>query len=334
MIYFEEVDEQKRGVFLRGVTAPKGGIRKDAAFEMGGTLRSPRTYEPGIDRPVRHVMGAAEGDWEFEGQLRDGQIDSDGGAQRIQTLIEDIRRTGRELRIVWGNEIRRGFLMDARFPIEGSADRIYKLKFEIDDVGDQRLGLDHLLSRAPIGRVDLDAISDVMFTHRTALLAIPGLSIDVASAITDLFDAATRPLTNIIGAAEDLVDSVEDARQAFRRVANALSTFLDRLEHLSGTIDSYSTAALDLEDGRAIAAWTRARVDALAAFQDAAAAAWEIGADAERRTRGSTARVYVSAELDTVEGIARREGTTPEAIWALNPDLPMAPAVGTRIKLP
>lgn len=333
-IFFEEVDGDRRGVFLRGVTAPKGGIRKEAAFEVGGTIRSTRTYEPGVARPVRHIMGTAEGDWEFEGQLRDGQMGGAGDAARLQDTIDGIRTAARELRIVWGNQARRGYLVEAKFPIEGGADRLYKLRFEIDGE-DQRGGsLGLRRARRVSVTTDLTTLADSINTTRTGLLSVPGLSFDVASAITDLYASAMRPLTDMIGAFGDIVDSIEDTRSVFKTIANNAAAFLDRAEHLAGTIDSYNASALDRDDGAAVAAWTRARADALVALHQAAARATDVGADAERRAYGSTGRIYVTAQYDTIESIARREGTTPEAIWALNPDLPMAPVVGTRIRLP
>ncbi len=331
IVFFEEVEAPKRRVFLRGVTAPHGGIRKDPAFFMGGTLRTHRSYEPGVTQPVRHITGTAESDWAFSGHLRDGQIGEFGGAARLQQLIDDIRLRGRELRIVWGVEARRGFLVETKFGIEGASDRTYEIRFEIDAQDKHHLAQ---FARRAATVPHVGDMSNEIESSRHALLSIPGLSFGVVSAISDLYAGVTRPLGDLIGALGDVEAEAGDVKDAWRRVANSAGAFLDRLEHLAGTLDSYDASALDLDDGAAIVAWHRARIDALVQLQEAAARAWDVGADAERRASGTPERIYVAADGDTVEQIAAREGTTPEAIWALNPSLPFAPAVGTRVRLP
>ncbi len=334
VLYFEEVDGQRRGVHMRGSTAPHGGRRKDSAFSLGGTLRSTRSYEPGQTRPVRQIMGSAERDLEVHGHLRDGLLDEQGGAAAARETIDAIRQDGRELRIVWMDLVRRGFLVDAEFPVESGSDFLYKLKFEIDDVGDDARSADFRRLRSVAAVSDLSALSDAMDTHRSAILSVPGLSFDVSSAISSLFASCSAPLFAALGALGDVENEIGEVSDAYRRITNSMDAFAARLEHLAGTLDAYGAKALDIASGAADAAWTRARSDALAALQDVLARARALGAEAEQRVTGATWRVYVMGAGDTLEAVARREGTTIESLWALNPGLPLEPPVGTRIRLP
>lgn len=333
-LFFEETDGLRRKVFLRGTTAPHGGVRRDPAFSLGGTLRSTRAYEPGVRRPVRHVNGSAERDIEIRGHLRDGLLGVAGEAKRLKELIEDIRREGRELLIGWDGLGRVGFLTESEFPVEGKGEYQYRLKFEIDDLADDSSGLDYKRARRIPFPADMADIGDELAARKAALLAVPGLSIDIASSITDLYASVSRPLVEIVGFLTDIENGIEDTKSALRACANSAAALLARLEHLSGYLDGLGTP-LDVDDGASIAAWERARAEALLGLMQATRAAYLTGAQAERQVRGETSgRVYVAADGDTLEAIAAREGTTIEAILDLNPGLPFTPAAGTRIRLP
>lgn len=334
VLFFEEIDGQKRRVALRGSTAPHGGRRRDPAFSLGGTLRSTKTNEPGQRRPVRSITGTSERPLAIKGHLRDGLIGADGGAKRVRTLIDDIRLQARPLRIIWDGELRYGFLEDAEFGVETGADFTYHLEFGIDDVGD---GTDNdVLKRArgPITVPDVAGLRDTVESARASLVSVPGISIDLASSLNDLFAAAFNPLGQLIGAFEDVEQGVEDLADAFRRAANAAAALLSRIQHLAGTIGAV-TDPTDTDDGAARAAWERRRAEALLELREVSARAYALGVEAEKRLRGaSSGRYVVTAAGDTIEGIAARERVSAEAIRALNPGVSFAPAEGTKLRLP
>ncbi|MBI2393164.1 MAG: LysM peptidoglycan-binding domain-containing protein [Deltaproteobacteria bacterium] len=335
-LFFEEIDGARRKVKLRGHSAPHGGVRRDPAFHLGGTLRSVRTYEPGTGAakpPSRAITGSSERDLEVKGHLRDGQL-GDGEAERLRGLIESIRRTGRPLRITWNGLLRFGFLVETEFGIESGRDYTYRLRLEIDAIGE---GTDEdalRRARAPLFPLDLSELTDAVSAHQGALLRVPGLSFDIASGITDLFAAVMNPLGSLIAAFEDIEAGIEDIGEAFKRAANAAAALLGRLQHLVGHLDAQRDPT-EGGDASAKLAWERARTAAIIGLRETARKAYELGVEAERRQRGSTSgRTYVTAAGDTIESIAAREGTSAERIRALNPDVPLVPATATTLRLP
>lgn len=338
VLFFEEVDGDQRKVYLRGPIAPLGGPRRDPAFELGGSLRTQRVNEPGVSAGttpggvVRHITGSEEAPIEVKGAFRDGQLGSDGSADRLQKTIDDIRRKGRLLRIVWYSELRFGYLVEARFGIEGARDRQYHLKFEIDDVGGAEYLTRRRLKRPSVS--DVSTLADDLAANQAALVKVKGLRFDTGSTLVSMFGAATRPLFDLLGALEDLDADIGDTADAYAAVANSASAFIARLKHLAGTLDGLSDPT-DGSDAAAVAEWRRARAEALVALQDAAARARELGEEAERRTRGgSTGQVHIVVDGETVESIAAAAGTTASALWALNPTVPLSPPVGTRLRMP
>lgn len=332
---FEEVAGSRRRVVLRASTAPFGGTRRKSAFNLGGELRSTRTYEPGNDKPVRHVFGSKERDLEVEGHLRDGLIGIDGEAERQRGLIEAIRRDGEELRILWNGLARRGVLAESEFGVEGGSDFVYKLRFEVDAIDDGADSAGRATPRTAFPTLDPSDMVGILNARLGAIVKVPGLSLDVAGAMLDLFGAITNPLAQLIGAFEDVEAGVEDIGDAYKRAVNAAAALMLRVQHLASTIGAVSDPTDTPDDGAAQAAWERQRCEALTELREVATRAQALGMESERRLRGATSgRLVTTADGDTIEAIAARERTTAEAIRALNPDVGFAPAVGTRLRLP
>lgn len=332
-LFFEEVDGDRRRVILRGSATPLGGPRRKAAFALGGELRSTRVYEPGSESPVRHVFGSKERDLEVEGHLRDGLLGDLGAAERYRGLIESIRREGQELRILWNGLARRGMLAETEFGVEGPADYTYRLRFEIDALDDgedeQRRS-----QRTAFPSLDPSELAGLLSARRSAMLRIPGLSFGIAAALDELFGAVLGPLGGLVGAFEDIAAEVEDIEGAFRRAINAAAALRERVRHLAATISAQNDPS-DVPDGAALAAWERQRSEALMDLREVAARSLALGIEAERRLAGSTSgRVVEVRDGDTIESIAARERVSAEAIRALNPSAPFAPAAGTKLKLP
>jgi len=337
VLFFEEISgpkQERRRIYLRGSTAPHGGPRRDAAFKLGGGLRQSKQYEPGVRAPVRHIVGTTENDIEVHGHFRDGLIGSEGAADALQETIDDIRKQGKRIGVVWMNKYRVGVLEEAEFGIESWRDRQYRLKFGIDGDVEQEDIARERSKRAAFPPSDTSGLLDDLQTKVTAVIKVPGLRLDLGGALTDLYSALSSPLFDMLGALEDLEADVDDVTSALHGIVNSANAFLARLDHLAGTLDAQDSPT-DLDDASQIAAWQRARAEALVALQVAAKRAYDLGVEAEKRLQGATGgRVHIVVDGETLEQIAAREGTDVATLRTLNPGVPLIPAAGTRVKLP
>ncbi len=337
-LFFEEIDGERRRCVLQGSEAPKGHVRSEAAFHLGGRVLRARKQEIGVPRPTVHVNGQEERDLVIRVHLRDSMTGLSGNAEERQKFIDSFREQARPLRIVWGKTLRRGMLVETDFGVEGEGEYECELTFEVYDKGE--LNGRRARRRRPLALPSsYEAISDAIGKARTAL-KIPGLSLDFSSTIDGLFNLFTWPLTGLLSLMDDVVSAVEglrdnaaEIRRRLFRIAAHASNIMSRAREAWGFLVSAEDPS---EDPLAAARWRRAQAEALDRLREAVALARELGTAAEQKAIGSTSgRTYVTAAGDTVEQIARRFDTTEVFLRALNYGLPagIIPA-GTRIRLP
>jgi hypothetical protein len=333
-VFFEEIDGDRRKVYLRGSLSPHGGPRRDAAFKLGGGIRQSKQPEPGVRPPVRHITGTTENDIELHGHFRDALIGSDGAADALQELIDDIRKQARSIRLVWKNKIRIGILAKADFGVEGWRDRTYQLTFEIDGDEEGEAATRERLKRVAFPPANTAGLLDDLQTKVQAVIKVPGLSFDVGGWLTDLYAGLSGPLFDMLGALEDIEADIDDVSGALHGIVNSAKAFLARIDHLAGTLDGESDPT-DLDDASAMAAWQRARAEALVALQVAAKRVFDLGVEAERRiARAIAAGLHIVTDGETLEQIAAREGIDVMTLRSMNPGIPLMPAAGTKVKLP
>jgi hypothetical protein len=337
-LVFEELDGERRRITLQGTEAPQGGPRRDPAFALGGPVRRSEHFEPGVQAPVVHITGTKERDLVVRVHFRDSLTGLPGNAREQVDKIESIRLAARPLRIVWGHMVRRGILAEFEPAPESGGEIPATLTFAVYDQGHNARN-----SRGP-GKLSVGAGLDVLGSAMDDLNAqlaklsvpkagVPGLSIDIASGLQSLFGAIANPFSSLLALGGDIEAGIGETTATLGQIANQARTLLGRTQALFGFL---SSVADPLDDGAALAEWKRRQAECLVSLQAVLTAAFELGVAAERRGQGVTASRIVTARAgDTVESLARRNGTTPAAILALNPTLaPGAVPPGTRVRLP
>jgi len=336
-LYFEEIDGQRRKVRLEGSAAPIGGIRAgDPAFTLGGEVRGPKQYDPGRQAPNRHVTGTKENDLVVKVHLRDVLTGVSGQATRTRQLIDAIRLAARPLRIVWGKELRRGILQKTEFGVEGEGDYTGTLTFEVYDAGDS--GFQRRTRRVALALPGtFDDVLDEFAARPAAMVAIPGFSFDVGTVLVELYAAATRPLAELLRLVDAVTQGAGDTLATFGALTQAAAALIARCADLAAYLGAYDDP-IALDDALARARWARQRAEALAALGEVSKRAFDLGASAETRAKGTGrtgGRIYLSRAGDTVESIARLNGCSPEDVRGLNPALPLGIlATGTTVVLP
>lgn len=337
-LFFEEIDGERRRCVLQGSEAPKGHVRAESAFHLGGRVLRARKQEIGVPRPTVHVNGQEERDLVIKVHLRDSLTGLAGNAEERQKFIDSFRERARPLRIVWGKTLRRGMLVETDFGVEGEGEYECELTFEIYDKGE--LAGRRARRRRPLALPSsYEAISDALGAARSAV-KIPGISVDFSATLDGLFNLITWPLTGLLSLMDDVVSTVEglrdnaaEIRKRLFRIAAHASSIMSRTRELYGFLISADDPS---EDPLAGARWRLAQAAALEKLREVIAAARELGTAAEQKAIGSTSgRTYISVAGDTIEEIARRFDTTAVFLRALNAGLPIGiiPA-GTRIRLP
>lgn len=329
-LFFEEIDGARRKIVLSGTTAPMGGTRHEAAFVDGGDLRHTRRYEAGQRAPVVHVTGTQEHEWEIKGHHRDSLLGTRGAARELIDRIEAIRESGRPLRIVWGDQLRRGLLSKAKYPVEAEGEFRYELTFSIFDKGDPpaRAERRRLIDIGPSVLEPLEALDSVR-----ASLRVPGLGLDVQGTLDELFGAVLSPLADLIALAEAIEDEAVTLADALTSFASRCQIVFGRLLNLFAFVEAFRPD--DERDARAAAAWRRAQAEALARLDRAAQRAFEVGVDAELKAQGEwSGAIVVAAEGDTLEEIARRLGCARARLVRLNPGVMGRLTRGQKLRAP
>ena len=337
----EEIDGEQRRVVLAGTLAPHGHVRSKAAFSLGGKVRKFLRWEFGSRTPTVHVVGTEEEPLAIEIHLRDSLLGYTGAADILFQKIDQMRRSARPLRIVWGDVLRIGMFDEAVFPVEGAGEYQGQLKFDIFSQGEPYRRI--LVTRKPISlTTDANALKDALDTGRASIATIPNLNLDLGSYIDSLYASATAPLALLLSLATDIDESVADLATALAHALQAAETLFGALTDCQRGLENAARTGVEqisgvsgADNALSQAAFRRAQADAAVALQAMRAQCWDLGTSLATRQLGQIASTTMTLGAEeTIEQFAFRIGTEAATLRSLNPGVPILAPAGSKLRLP
>lgn len=322
--HFQEIEGKKRIVALDGSTAPKGGFRRETAFELGGELRKKEHFEPGADTPATHVAGKKYVPLKIEGEIRDSLLGAQGRADEKIAAITAIADSGLTLRIVWNSKLFIGQLDKWTFPTEDAGEYRYALEFAVWGTG----AIDGAI-RSPIASVSLSSNALVVEDAVKASLAsykLPSMSLSLSATIDALFAPLFGALTQFLSTVEAYEAGLEDTVSAGQRLLGQCDMMMNRI---LACVSFFDALTGEYFDGVDAILWRRRQAQALADLDAAIKSVWQVGESVESALYSELHRVperlYVTSQGDTFEALARLFDTSFERLVALNPTVPVGP---------
>jgi hypothetical protein len=318
-VTIEEIDvADPRTVTLDGPDLPFARPRDLAGFDAGGPVEHQEIYLPGRSEPIYQVMQARYRPMQLQGAfrdhlaIRDGRPNAGDGYARAQVqALEEIRHRANPVRVSWGSYSVRGLLVEARFGFESNSQITYSLEFKVAAVEDSS-EVSPAVTTAPIddGGSSIAASMRTLLAARAAELA-PTLAlmrardqvIAVENAL-DLVDSGLQALTD--ASTSFLAARPADILTAAARVAGAGRIAQIQTDTLRLAMVPLDAAARQNTSSAARLRYWLARLgmeDVCLQIIDQCRSA---SAAARARVR-SAERVYVVADGDTLESIARAQ---------------------------
>ncbi len=334
-LFFEEIDGQKRKVFLQDSEAPFGGRRIKSAFTLGGEVRKHATWETGVRTPVVHITGTTELPIEIEFHLRDSETGKPGNADKRLDLIDGIRLAARPIRVVWNGRFRRGIIEKFEAGVEDAGEYACKLHIDVWDQGDEPSEIRKNTLSLPIS---IQGVSDSLTKTTGKLLSFPGMPFDLANTLSALISPAINFTAALLSLVEDFEAEAVDIQQLGDRVANQCLALIFRVINIISFVECIVEDLIDDEEDAFD--WRIVQAEALDALDRILTQSYAVGEAVETRMQeasngGAPERVYITRQGDTLESVARMFSTTFEALVALNPSVPMGRLPdGTVLQIP
>jgi nucleoid-associated protein YgaU len=312
-------------VVLEKHELPFGRPRRGAAFELGGPVNHEAIFLDGRIPPIIHAKQPGFHPVVIKGHFRDRFDANPGQAWGFVQQLERMRQRMRPLKLTWWQLTWMAFMDDGKFPVEGSSDFTYEMKFRIlvgpgtqqnSDASDRKL-LGMTASPADLtaqvrAMLAEDRVRMIGFVlMHTAATALDAAFANVDAALSNVEDAAAAfenaparadaEAKGLIGKAEEAkqrCDDIQTIADSFSATAtaNALSDVANSSAAALGTVLTTSTA----DAQNAYWAWLTQTIldmdttrDALRTMQFTA-----------RQRINAASRIYVVADGDTLERIA------------------------------
>jgi hypothetical protein len=128
-IAIQEMSGKFRTILLTASFLPRDGNY----MTLGGEVRGKTTYYPGSGTPTSQILGPEEGPIEFAGIFEDQRTGIPGSAVAMAYHIDQIRRSARHCRLVYGAWIRRVRWVSFQYRIEELSKIHYQIKLEVVD---------------------------------------------------------------------------------------------------------------------------------------------------------------------------------------------------------
>lgn len=120
-----------QSVVLTGKELPFGRPRRGGAFDLGGPVNHDTIYLDGRIEPIVHAKQAQFHPVHLKGHFRDRFTGDIGRAWAFVQSLERIRNNMRLLRLSWWQLTWTAFMADGKFPVEGTSDFEYEIRFTI-----------------------------------------------------------------------------------------------------------------------------------------------------------------------------------------------------------
>lgn len=235
----------------------------------GLRMRTNNTWYPGNPVSTQQVLGPEEPETSMNGMWKDRFLATEVKVQGDETfpdaplaedlikLIYDIQRSGNELRVQWGFEVRSGIMVEFIPSYERLEDVAWSMEWEWNSRNDEE---------APRGAEEPDPFSELLsalnrLDDALSFEPLPGLVEDFAAQLLDTIDRVRGTLANVF----DLLRTANAVLALPGQVLGALAAAVDSLvqellEELSRLIDtpaSQQSAATELADVLAFEFWKR-----------------------------------------------------------------------------
>ena len=303
---------------------PFGRPRRGGAFDVGGPVNHDKIYLDGRIPPIIHAKQPQFHPVHIHSHFRDRFKAEPDRAWGFVQQLEQMRQNMRLLSLTWWKLTWTAFMADGRFPVEGTGDFTYEIRFEILSGPSTKPYVDDdRLLRLTSSPADLAAETRAMFAaDRAAMLAV------FLSRISfNVVDDAFANVDTALGLVEDAAASFESAPARAdaegKRLIGRAEEAKSRCDDLQAQLDNLNVTNSASATASGTAAALASVLTSPAADAEAAYWAWLYAAAADvlagkdnlrkmqytaRQRINATKKLYVVADGDTLERIALANG--------------------------
>ena len=270
------------------------------AFTEGGAMRHEKVFLDGAPEPIFQLHQADYRELQIVGSFRDrrGGI---GFAKGMRDRVEEIRRRGNIVRLIWGDEAWEGLLGETELGREGDGHIGYTIKFEISRGPD--VSIDPL-PETPRGNEDAIARVRAEFARHAAPPGAVAARVAFAIAVADAaVSQGLRDLHTVIAAApKDRERTAEDSARVIGFAAAAQSHAGDFL----ALVQNSAAPDVNADDSQeAREAWEQWRAAITASLSDVESACQATQIEERSRLNQRSVLHRVTAG-DTLDSLAQR----------------------------